>query len=65
MSALIEGLRKTRGNREVTKVNIMRQLSTQRLFVADYSALANIPLVEGRVFYAPQVWEGIKNGFFS
>ena len=26
-----------------------------RLFVADYSALATIPLVQGRVFYAPQV----------
>lgn len=30
-------------------------LQDKKLFVADYSALAKIPLVEGRVFYAPQV----------
>ena len=31
------------------------EICQKRLFMADYSSLATLPLVPGRVFYAPQV----------
>ena len=36
-------------------VNIDSLIVQKRLFLADYSSLATLPLVPGRVFYAPQV----------
>ena len=33
----------------------MNKFCTHRLFMSDYSPLASLPLVPGRVFYAPQV----------
>ena len=35
--------------------NLTSSFHTCRLFLADYSSLATLPLVPGRVFYAPQV----------
>ena len=32
------------------------EICQKRLFMADYSSLARLPLVPGRVFYAPQVF---------
>ena len=43
------------------QIQICWHHSLKRLFVADYSSLASLPIVEGRAFYAPQV---LQDNFF-
>ena len=33
----------------------LKSKSLKRLFMADYSSLASLPIIPGRAFYAPQV----------